>query len=153
MESRPEERLRKKLNSAYYPLPVSVSAVMSALVSTMKVAMITFIVPTMKTCVISAVIGITPVRRGTPVTASPHPMIVAPSPASTQPDVARRWTNRNSLHHRCGHRWWDDNRSGSHHYRGWQRNAKAYSHVNPCVYSSDSQTCQGQNCDYLFHMF
>ena len=117
------------------------------------------VVPVAKITVIPAVIGIAPMSRQTPMAASPNPMLVAPSPASTDPDVPRHGTRRDALHDGCRHRRRHNDRSRSHYHRdrgcyhrhrNWDSEADA--DVNTSVYSGDSQSCQSQNCDCLFHI-
>ena len=112
-----------------------------------------------RSTLIPAMIGITPMSRRTPMAASPNPMIIAPSPASTDPDVSRYGTSRNALNEGCRHGGRHDDRSRHHYHRGrgcyhrhGNRNSEADTDANPGVYSSDSQSCQGQNCNCLFHI-
>jgi hypothetical protein len=116
--------------------------------------------------VIPTVVGITPMSRGTPVTTSPRPMVIAPSPAPANPHVARCGTNRYDLNDRDRHgRLHNDrgrsnyHRSGDHYHRSRGRydrhekwDSEAYTDVNASACSCDSQGCQGQDCDCLFHI-
>jgi hypothetical protein len=100
-------------------------------------------------------------------------MIIAPPPTSTHPDESRRGANRNDLDVRRRHRRLDNDGSWSYYHRSWShyywgrshyhrgrggdhhsrsRDAEADTEMNPCVYSSNSQSGQGQNCDSLFHI-
>jgi hypothetical protein len=121
---------------------------------------------------IPGMISMVPVSRSTPVAMRPHPMVIVPSPASTDPDVARHGTNRcdfydGSRHwrlhddgrrsrHDGGRRY--DNRCWSHHHRGWgydnrcwKRDSEVDAEMNPSIYRGDSNSGQGQYCDSLFH--
>jgi len=112
--------------------------------------------PAMKASVITPV---APMSRSTPVTASPHPAVIAPSPASTHPDITYGWTNRHDLDDGCRSWWCHDDRSWSnqhrrwnYHHGSWNRDSNADSHMNPSTCSGDSQSNQGKNCDILFHI-
>jgi hypothetical protein len=92
------------------------------------------------------------------VATSPHPMVIAPSPASTHPDVSRGGISRHDLNHRCWDgRWRNDWGWGHDHWSrgyynlGWNRDSEADTDINSSVYSGDSKSCQGQDCDGLFH--
>ena len=81
-----------------------------------------------------------PVGGSPPIASSPHPMIIAPSPASTNPDVAGRGANRNCLHNGRRHRRLDNHRSRSHYHRSWsyydwcrKGDPQIDTDVNPCV--------------------
>lgn len=57
---------------------------------------------------VSMIISV-PVNRWTPVAACPHPVVVAPSPAPTDPDVTRHRASRRHLYYRSRHwRRYDD---------------------------------------------
>ena len=115
-------------------------------------------ISTVKVCTIPGMVSITPVSGRTPVTTSPHPVVVAPSPAATHPDVSWCGTSRNDLHDWRGH-WCRHNHGGRcHHDRDWgryhrhgNREAKVDTHMNPSVDRGDSQRRQGRYCDDLFH--
>ena len=114
----------------------------------------------MKTAVIPATISITPVRRRTPVPTSPGPMVVAPSPSSSHPNVSRCRASWHNLNHRARHGRRHHNRSWSYHdrcrryhHRGWNRDSETDTEMNPGVYSGDSKSGQGQNCNCLFHIY
>jgi hypothetical protein len=109
--------------------------------------------------VVAAMICVTPVNRRPPVATSPSPMVIAPSPASTHPDVSRGGTSRHELNHRCWHRRWHDDWGWGHdHWSrgcynwGWNRDSEAETDINPSVCSRDYQSRQGQDCDSLFHI-
>lgn len=92
-----------------------------------------------------------PVSRWPPVTSSPDPMVVAPSSASTHPDITGHRASRCDLYYRSRHgRRYDDRRWG-HDNRRRNRDSDVDTETNPGIYSSDSDSCQGQNCDSLFH--
>ena len=104
-------------------------------------------------------ISVAPVGRRTPVATSPRPMVIAPSPAATCPDVSRYGTSRHDLNDRCRHWRWHDDRGRSHQHRsrgdynrGWKWDSDADTDMNPSVYSGDSHSRQGQDCDGLFHI-
>jgi hypothetical protein len=98
------------------------------------------VVPVMIGAVIPTMIGITPVSRSAPVATSPHPMVIAPSPGSTYPDIAWGGANGQSFNYGRRHGWLDNDRSGSHYNRrrGRKRDPEADTDVNPCIYSGDS---------------
>src|SRR3974390_992108 len=94
---------------------------------------------------------VAPMSGSTPMTTSPHPTVIAPSPTSAHPDISRGRTNRHSLNYRCGH-WRHDNRGWSNHHRSGNRDSDADTEVNPGIYGSDSNRRQGQHCNSLFHI-
>ena len=115
--------------------------------------------PAVIPAMIPAAICVAPVSRRPPVASSPHPMVIAPSPASPHPEVTRRGTSRHDLNHRRRHGRGHDDRGRSHHHRsrgydhrGGDRDSEADTDINPSIYSGDSQSCQGQDCDCLFHI-
>ena len=124
------------------------------------------VIPIVKARVIPGMISIAPVSWRTPATTGPHPMVIAPSPTTTHPDVARCGAGRQYLNYRCRHWRCYHDRGRRHHYRrrshdhgswgryhhGRSRDAEADTEMNPCVHSGDSQSCQGQNCNSLFHI-
>ncbi len=94
-----------------------------------------------------------PASRRPPVATRPDPMVVAPSPTSSHPNVTRHRTNRWDLYHRNRHgRRHDDWRWG-HDDRRRNRDSDVDTETNPGICSSDSHCGQGQNCDSLFHIF
>ena len=108
---------------------------------------------TMKTFAMLPTICMNPVRRGGPVAASPHPMVIAPSPTSTDPGVTRRGTGWCDLNDRRRHGGWHDNWGRGYYNRGWNRNSEVDTDTDASVYRGDSESGQGQNCNCLFHSF
>lgn len=109
--------------------------------------------------VIPAMVSITPMSRRTPMAPRPRPTVIAPSPAPAYPDVTRCGTSRCDLNYGRRHRRLDNDRSRRNHHRSrggydrhGKRDAEADADMNASVYSSDSQGCQGQDCDCLFHI-
>lgn len=94
-----------------------------------------------------------PVNWRPPMATSPDPMVVAPSPTSTHPDVSRGGADGYGLHHRRRHFRGHDDRGGSHYYGGWSydRDSEVDAETNPGARRGDCQGRQGQNCDSLFH--
>ncbi len=99
------------------------------------------------------------VRRKTPVPASPDPMVIAPAPASPDPQVSRCGTSRHHLDNRRRHGrrhndqgWGHYHRSRGNDHRGGNGDSNADTDMNASAYGGDSQSCQGQDCDYLFHI-
>jgi len=92
-----------------------------------------------------------PVSRRAPVPTSPDPMIVAPSPAPSHPDVTRHRARRCDLHNRNRHWRRCDDRRRSNDNRGWDRDSEVDTKTNPGVHRGDSNSGQGQNRDNLFH--
>src|SRR5262249_52121274 len=102
--------------------------------------------PTMKIFMMRGTISVNPVSRRPPAATSPHPMVIAPSPTSPHPDITRCGAGWDCLNDRRRHRRWDDNRGRGHYNRGWNRESEVETDTNPCIYRSDSQSRQGQNC-------
>ena len=102
----------------------------------------------METCSTVAVI---PMSRRSPVTACPHPVVIQPSPIATDPDVAGSRTTRHDLNHGSRHWGWDDDRSRGDYDRGRQGDSQVDAEPNSRIGGGDCQSCQGQNCDCLFH--
>jgi hypothetical protein len=96
---------------------------------------------------------VTPVSWRTPMTTSPGPMVVAPSPTPSHPNVTRHGATRCDFYYRSRHWWLHTNRGRRHYHWGRHRYSKVDSNVNArvCVYGGDSYNCQCQNCDCLFH--
>lgn len=99
-----------------------------------------------------------PMGGWTPVASSPDPVIIVPSPTSTDPDVTRRWAGWHSFEHGRRHWWLHNDRRGSDHHRSrcynyrcrnWDSNVDT--ETNPGVCCGDSQSSQGHNCDSFFH--
>ena len=107
--------------------------------------------PTMKVRVVPGTI----VNRRPPMATGPDPVIIAPSPASTDPDIPRRRADWRGLDDRSRHWRGHDDRGRSYHHgrrnhnRG--RNSEVDTDMNPGACSGNSQSGQGQNCDCLFH--
>ena len=78
-------------------------------------------------------------------------MVIAPSPAATDPDVTRHRSSQCGLYYRS-RRWWrdDDWRRGDDN-RGRNRDSEVDTETNPGIHRGDANGCQGQNCDSLFH--
>src|SRR3974390_3412453 len=93
--------------------------------------------------------SVPPVGREVPVTASPHPMIIAPSPSSAYPDVARRGAGGCDLNNwwwhwpgnHCRSRYHRDRWRGHHRDRKWT--AEIDTEMDAGVYTGDSQDRQG----------
>jgi hypothetical protein len=92
-----------------------------------------------------------PVRGRTPVPTCPHPMVIAPSPITPDPNVTGRRAYRQGLDNRSRHGWLHTNRGRCYDDRCRNRDSKVDSETNPGICSGDSQCSQGQNCDSLFH--
>ena len=95
--------------------------------------------------------GVLPVSWRTPMATSPGPMVVAPSPTPSHPDVTGYGATRGGLYNRSRHWRLYYDRRGSHNNRGWKRDPKVYVEMNPGICSGNSQSRQSQNCDSLFH--
>jgi hypothetical protein len=117
-----------------------------------------FMVPDAVTVVPVSVMA--PIRRSAPATVGPKPMVVAPPPGSTHPDVTRHRANCCDLHN--GSRHWgrhndrrrsDENRRRSHNNGRWSRDSNIDADMNPGMCGGDSNGGQGQKCDNLFHNF
>ena len=110
-----------------------------------------------KASTISGMKSVAPMSRRSPVATSPRPMIITPSPGATHPDVTRCGANRSDFNYGCRQGRRQNDRSRCHH-RGrshynwdWQRDSDVDSETKPSVDCGDSCSCQGQNCDSLFH--
>jgi hypothetical protein len=94
---------------------------------------------------------VVPVSRRPPVAPRPDPMVVAPSPTPSHPDVTRHRARRWDPYNRSRHwRRYDDWRRSDDN-RGWNWDSEVDAETNPGVYRGDSNSGQGQNCDSLFH--
>jgi hypothetical protein len=92
-----------------------------------------------------------PVSRRSPMTTGPHPMVIAPSQAATNPDVPRHRASRRDLNDGCRHwRRHDNGRRRDDNGRR-NRNSQVDTESNPGIYRGGRNSGQGQNCDCLFH--
>jgi len=71
------------------------------------------------------------------------------TPTSAYPEVSRHGTGWDGLNHGRRHWRWHEDRVRSHHHRRWNRDSQVDTDTYPGVYSGDSQSRQGQNCDSL----
>jgi len=125
-----------------------------------SVERLTVPMPTVITTMVPAVISITPVSGSAPAATGPYPMVIAPSPASTNPDVPRGGADRHCFNNRCRHwRLYNDRRQGHHNRhrsrydRDRNRNSNIETDMHPSVCRGESQSSQGQHCDSLFHSY
>ena len=149
-KSRSEERLAKRSFRAYRLAATALTVKALMAFGTVSMAPTTVPVP-MNIAV--------PVRGRTPVPTCPHPMVIAPSPTSTDPDIS--WCRASWYgFHNGGRDWWlhndrrgsDHNWSGRYNHRSWNWYSDVDTETKPGMRSGHSHSGQGENCDSLFHI-